>query len=64
MKLRNVLIIIALILTPDFVCEAYYERGCLSWGGEWLLVPLVLLIWLLAKALEEAWREANESKED
>ena len=42
---RNWLWIIAgLILTEVFVFLAYAERGYVAYGGEWLTLPLVLML--------------------
>ena len=42
---RNWLWIIAgLILTEVFVEMAYAERGYVAYGGEWLTLPLVLML--------------------
>lgn len=42
---RNWLWIIAgLILTEVFVKMAYEERGYVAYGGEWLTLPLVLML--------------------
>ena len=42
---RNWLWIVAgLILTEVFVKMAYAERGYVAYGGEWLTLPLVLML--------------------
>lgn len=42
---RNWLWIIAgLILTEIFIKMAYAERGYVAYGGEWLTLPLVLML--------------------
>ncbi len=42
---RNWLWIVAgLILTEVFVKMAYAERGCVAYGGEWLTLPLALML--------------------
>lgn len=42
---RNWLWIIAgLILTEVFVKMAYAERGYVAYGGEWMTLPLVLML--------------------
>ena len=42
---RNWLCITAgLILTEVFVKKAYAERGYVAYGGEWLTLPLVLML--------------------
>lgn len=42
---RNWLRIVAgLILTEVFVKMAYAERGYVAYGGEWLTLPLVLML--------------------
>ena len=37
-------IVVGLILTEVFVKMAYAERGYVAYGGEWLTLPLVLML--------------------
>lgn len=37
-------IVTGLILTEVFVEMAYAERGYIAYGGEWLTLPLVLML--------------------
>lgn len=41
-----VLVAIAFLLTPSSVDAAFEARQALHFGGEWLLVPLAILIGL------------------
>lgn len=43
--LRNgIWIVVGSILTAVSVKSAYVERGYLAYGGEWLTLPLVLMV--------------------
>lgn len=44
-------IVIGLILTEVAVKSAYTARGYLAYGGEWLILPLILM---LAEAVRSA----------
>lgn len=47
---RNWLLIVAgLILTEIAVKSAYATRGYLAYGGEWLTLPLILMLAEMAK---------------
>lgn len=37
-------IVVGLILTEVFVKMAYAERGYVAYGGEWLTLPLVIML--------------------
>lgn len=62
---RNWLWIIAgLILTEVFVKLAYTERGYLVYGGEWLVLPLVLMTVEVARDVGDAVRCLFGSEDD
>lgn len=49
---RNWLWIVAgLVLTEVFVKMAYAERGYIAYGGEWLTLPLILLMVGMAREM-------------
>ena len=60
-------ILIGIVLTPSAVNQAYEMREGFYIGGEWLIVPLfilVLLVWdnfkLFVKEIQdEAWKKSN-----
>lgn len=37
-------LVIGLILTRKAVEYAYAERGCVAFGGEWFVLPVILLV--------------------
>ena len=54
---RNLLWVIAgLVLTVIFVRMAYSERGYVAYGGEWLTLPLVLMLEEVSKCVSDAVR--------
>ena len=55
-----VAIAIGVILTPDMVARAFIERECFAVGGEWLLIPLLLMIVCFFDSMRELWRCTNE----
>ncbi len=62
---RNWLWIIAgLILTEVFVKVGYAERGYVAYGGEWLILPLLLLIAEVAKEISDLVRNLFGSAND
>ena len=46
-------IIIGIFLTPTVISEAFVQRQYIAIGGEWLLIPLALLVVFLFKSLKE-----------
>lgn len=51
---RNwLLIIVGLILTEVFVKMAYVERGYVAYGGEWLTLPLVLILAEVSRSVSD-----------
>lgn len=62
---RNWLWIIAgLILTEVFVKVGYAERGHVAYGGEWLILPLLLLIAEVAREIGDFVRNLFGSEDD
>ncbi|QEH69755.1 hypothetical protein EKH84_15675 [Cellulosilyticum sp. WCF-2] len=59
-KARNWLIILAIMLTPQMVVEATVDRGYFAIGGEWLLIPLILLSYLVIKSFIDFIKGAEE----
>lgn len=56
-----VLIAIAFLLTPSAVDAAFEARQAMHFGGEWLLVPLAILIGLVVDSLKEMVKEAQKA---
>lgn len=56
-----VLIVIAFLLTPTVVSEAYEMRQALHFGGEWLLVPLAIVVGLVIDSFKELIKEAQKA---
>ena len=54
-----VLIAIAFLLTPIAIDSAYEMRQALHFGGEWLLVPLAMLIGLVVDSFKELLNEGQ-----
>ena len=54
------LISIAFLLTPSAVDSAYEMRQAMHFGGEWLLVPLAMLIGLVVDSFKEMIKEDEE----
>lgn len=48
---------IGLILTPFAIRFAYMERGYFAIGGEWFVLPLILLAAVLRKEIKEFIKE-------
>ena len=60
---RNWLWIVAgLILTEVFVEMAYVKRGYLAYGGEWLTLPLVLMLVEVSRRVGEVVRYLFETE--
>lgn len=52
--LKNwLLLTVGLILTAVCVRVAYQERGYIAVGGEWLVIPLLVTIKVIAKSVVE-----------
>ncbi|MDF2530868.1 MAG: hypothetical protein K0Q65_449 [Clostridia bacterium] len=58
-KILNVLIILSVLLTPHLVVQAYEKRGYVAFGGEWLIVPLVIAVAYLVEQVKALWRECS-----
>lgn len=56
-----VLVAIAFLLTPSAVKAAFEARQALHFGGEWLLVPLAMLIGLVVDSFKEMVKEAQKA---
>lgn len=56
-----VLIAVAFLLTPSAVDAAFEARQALHFGGEWLLVPLALLIGLVIDGFKDLYRDFERS---
>ena len=54
------LIVIAFLLTPISVQEAYEMRQAMHFGGEWLLVPLFILVGLVVDSFKELIKEVQK----
>ena len=54
------LIVIAFLLTPSAVESAFEARQALHFGGEWLLVPLAMLIGLVVDSFKDIVKEAQK----
>lgn len=48
--------VIGLVLTEVFVKAAYAERGYLAYGGEWLTLPLILMLIETVRNIENVVR--------
>lgn len=55
-----VLIAISILLTPNAVEAAYEARQALHFGGEWLLVPLAVLMGLVADSFKDIIKEVQK----
>lgn len=55
-----VLIAIAFLITPSAVKAAFEAREALHFGGEWLLVPLAMLIGLVVNSFKDIVKEAQK----
>lgn len=57
-------IVVGLILTEVAVKAAYAERGYVAYGGEWLTLPLVLMLAEMARNVGDALRYLLETEEN
>ena len=55
-----VLIAIAFLLTPSVVEAAFEARQAFHFGGEWLLVPLAVLIGLVVDSFKDLIKEIDK----
>ena len=55
-------IVIGLILTIVSVKLAYIERGYLSYGGEWLILPLNLTVIQVVRNIKDVVKELSEDE--
>lgn len=54
------LTVIGAVLQEYAVEAAYAERGCWAIGGEWLVLPVCLMMGQLARSLRETLRSEDE----
>lgn len=60
-RMKYVLLVaIAFLLTPSAVGAAFEARQALHFGGEWLLVPLAVLIGLVIDSFKDMLRETSK----
>ncbi len=57
-------IVIGLILTEEAVKVTYIERNYIAYGGEWLVLPLMLMAVELVKDICNAVRYLSGLEED
>lgn len=57
-------IIVGLVLTRVFVRMAYMERGYIAFGGEWLILPLVLALVEVVRNIGSALLFLYEMEDD
>ena len=57
-------IITGLIFTGVFANVAYAERGYLAYGGEWLTLPLILMLVEMARNVEELAKSLSGTEDD
>ncbi len=60
-KQYMVLIAVSILLTPNAVKAAYEARQALHFGGEWLLVPLAVLMGLVVDSFKASYIEYKRS---
>lgn len=58
-----VLIAISILLTPNAVEAAHKARQALYFGGEWLLVPLAVLMGLVVDSFKDIIKEVQNHNE-
>ena len=57
-------IITGLIFTGVLANVAYAERGYLAYGGEWLTLPLILMLVEMARNVEELAKSLSGTEDD
>lgn len=55
-----VLVAIAFLLTPSSVDMTFKARQAMHFGGEWLLVPLAVLVGLVVDSFKELLNEEQK----
>lgn len=55
-----ILIVVAFLATPYAVDTAYEMRQAIHFGGEWLLVPLAVLIGLAIDSFKDIIKEEQK----
>ena len=53
-----------MIFTGVFANVAYAERGYLAYGGEWLTLPLILMLVEMARNVEELAKSLSGTEDD
>lgn len=54
------LTVVGAVLQRYAVEAAYVERGCWAVGGEWLVLPVFLMMGQIARSLRETLRSEDE----
>ena len=55
-------LIIGCILQKSAIEFAFVERGCIAAGGEWFVIPLVVLLWnFIPDLIRTIWSVFHES---
>lgn len=55
-KYAKYIILLSILATPHFVVQAQQQRGYDAVGGEWLLVPLAVVLIALAGQVKLLWK--------
>lgn len=61
---NGIWIVTGLILTEVFVNVAYAKRGYLAYGGEWLTLPLILMIVETVRNIEDMVKNLFGTEDD
>lgn len=57
-------ICLGILLTPPAAQYAYAERGYAAFGGEWLILPLILMAVEMERDVRDAARHLLEMEDD
>lgn len=55
-----VLITVSILITPNAIEAAYQARQAFHFGGEWLLVPLAVLMGLVVDSFKDIIKEVQK----
>ena len=55
-------IVIGIVLTANAMRDVYEVRGYVSYGGEWMILPLILLLIELVRSIKAVVSEILEFK--